>query len=139
MNVTCLLRVCERNANGKYMYVCSQCAFLLCMKSIKSSWIVAGGETNPVRWATGFAEEGGLGSLVGFCSWRKAWVVGGKWWITMLIGMMWTAVSLYFICTYFNCSAIPFVSYRYVVCTVFILNGIVCVGGVQGIPQYSCI
>jgi len=113
--------------------------FCYVWKASNRSWTVAGGETSPDRRATGFAEEGGLGSLVGFCSWRKAWVVGGKWWKTVLIGMMWTAVSLYFVCTYFNCPAVPFVTYRYVVCIVFILHGIVCVGGVQGIPQYSCI
>lgn len=100
--------------------------FCYVWKASSRSWTVAGGETNPDRWATGFAEEGGLGSLVGFCSWRKAWFVGGKWWITVLIGMMWTAVSLYFICTYFTCTAVPFIPYRYVVCTVCILRGIVC-------------
>ena len=57
----------------------------------------------------------------------------------MLIGMMRTAVSLYFMYTYFNCPIVPFVPYKFVVCIVFILHGSSCVGGVQGIPQYSCI
>jgi len=33
MNVTCVLCVCEKNANGKNMYVCSECAFfVMCEK-----------------------------------------------------------------------------------------------------------
>ena len=66
--------------------------------------------------------------------------LGSRWQVADNSAHWWGVNSCYVV-FYMHiryCPVVPFTPYSYAVCIVFILHGNVCVGGVQGILQYSC-